>query len=285
MADDERQPQAPKRLLVVKVPLNYVPEVAEADFGRIKPPYLELLENKARVKDALRNQDYDPDLLIYPNPPSREGSSKSGERSNRGSRVDRLITTSDVSRRLHVPRDEHREESKDEVRDEPSGDEEPLSAASERASQDSDGASSVDEYRQRVHNSYRDDLIQQDQDRRDREKREREDRAYHSSSSVESDTGSISRADRVMRDAGGSNRFSRYLMEGGDRSNLAPRIVRERGGRGGRGSEIVTRIAIGIAVIEIIEIVIPTEIVFPIETATLTEIVIPTETVTPLSHP
>jgi hypothetical protein len=238
-------PRVPKRLIVVKVPLNYVPEAQEADFGRIKPPYLELLENKARVKDALRDQDYDPDLLLYPNPPLHEGPSgkvkSTATTTSRSSSTGRLVTTSDVSRRLHVPRavasedDRSGEEEEEEARSgdddddrsgdersERSGDDRSGDERSERSGDDRSGdersdrsADDRDQYHRRVHNSYRDEYIQQDRERRARERRERDERGYHSTESDDSSKPA-------------SNQWSRYLMEGGDRSTLAPKLSRDR---------------------------------------------------------
>jgi len=267
--------RAPKRLIIVKVPLGYTPEVPEADFGRIKPPYLELLENKERVKDALRDQDYDVDLIVHPNPPKegvrRDRSSLHRQKPGARSSSSRLITTTDVSSRLHIPkhqsdsdepasaRSDHSRKSDRSTRSDRSdrSDRSNRSTRSDRSDRSDRSVvsvrsvrsdSSLDEYHKRVHKGYRDELIEQDRERRERERIRREQYKHESNSDdsgTESDRSaqrsdhsreersSASRMSRMMEggvhgSSSSSSRFSRYVMQGGDRSNLAPRIVYDR---------------------------------------------------------
>ena len=49
-----------QKLKVVKVPLGYYPENYQPRFHPMPIMYLELLENKDKVKKDLRNKDYSP---------------------------------------------------------------------------------------------------------------------------------------------------------------------------------------------------------------------------------
>src|SRR5579872_873058 len=49
-----------KRFIVNKIPLDYVPLDIPKDFKPEKVLYLELLENKKKVKPELKNIDYEP---------------------------------------------------------------------------------------------------------------------------------------------------------------------------------------------------------------------------------
>ncbi len=49
-----------KKLKVIKIPLDYIPEDIPAKFPSMPILYLELLENKQKIKQELRNKDYIP---------------------------------------------------------------------------------------------------------------------------------------------------------------------------------------------------------------------------------
>ncbi len=53
-------PKKAQRLKVIKIPLDYTPEDIPAKFPPMGVLYLELLENKQKIKPELRNVDYVP---------------------------------------------------------------------------------------------------------------------------------------------------------------------------------------------------------------------------------
>lgn len=68
-------PKKAQKLKVVKIPLDYIPEDIPAKFPPMNILYLELLENKEKIKPELRNKDYvskkssdhvPPELLVEP---------------------------------------------------------------------------------------------------------------------------------------------------------------------------------------------------------------------------
>ena len=67
------------RLRIVKIPLDYIPEDIPANFKSAPTLYLELLEDKQKIKSELRNKEYIPKVfnkMDLVNPPIKENNEK-----------------------------------------------------------------------------------------------------------------------------------------------------------------------------------------------------------------
>lgn len=254
MTSVETERPAPRRVQVIKVPLEYTPVVPIPNFGRIRRNFLELLENKARVKEELRDLDYDPDKEVISNPPDEHPLPRESLPDIKPPGK-RLVTTSDAYDRLKITSSS------------------PVPSRVENGYLTDE---EEDEYRKRVHDQYRREMIEQDELQRseeisriEAERRHaidyeessrassrastRSSRSSRTSSRASSRSNRSERSDRSGRSSrassraskhsvdsdhyrrvsklskeptGGSyDRFSKFVMQGGDKNDLAPNIA------------------------------------------------------------
>ena len=196
-----------KKLKIVKIPLDYVPEDIPAKFPPMPILYLELLENKQKIKPELRNKEYVPKVLSQMDLGSTSSSGlslkpmsdkKSDSKDKQKEETVDIKFEDDESRREDSKRDESRREDskrdesrrdetskKDESRRDEKDDKKKKSTRSsdrmkklldftdydkeEKSSDKKDESSRKDE-----NDKYKKDLERQDEEEREREKRSRD---------------------------------------------------------------------------------------------------------------